>query len=210
MGVIGLIGDLLSNLDDEKVLAEVKKALDANTAPAKILAECQDAMVAIGNAFSAGTMFVSDLMMAGAIFEDISKLVLPKIKAAGTGKSGGKVVLGTVKDDVHNIGKDIVGNMLTASGFEVIDVGVDVPAENFVKAVKESGAKVLAMSCLLVSCYDSIKDTVDALKSAGLRDKVKVIIGGGPVDEHVVKYSGADAFGSDPQECIHLCEEAYA
>ncbi|AEF84032.1 methionine synthase [Treponema primitia ZAS-2] len=207
---MGVIKDSLSNLDDEKALAEVKKALDANTAPDKILGECQDAMVAIGNAFSAGTMFVSDLMMAGAIFEDISKLVLPKIKAAGTGKSGAKVVIGTVKNDIHNIGKDIVANMLTASGFDVIDVGVDVPAENFVKAVKDSGAKALAMSCLLVSCYDSIKDTVEALKKEGLRDKVKIIIGGGPVDDHVVKYSGADGFGLDPQACIHLCEEAYA
>jgi methylmalonyl-CoA mutase cobalamin-binding domain/chain len=206
---MGVIKDSLSSLDDEKALAEVKKALDANTAPDKILGECQDAMVAIGDAFSAGTMFVSDLMMAGAIFEDISKLVLPKIKAAGTGKSGAKVVIGTVKNDIHNIGKDIVANMLTASGFDVIDVGVDVPAENFVKAVKDSGTKVLAMSCLLVSCYDSIKDTVEVLKKEGLRDKVKIIIGGGPVDDHVVKYAGADAFGLDPQECIHLCEEAY-
>jgi methylmalonyl-CoA mutase cobalamin-binding domain/chain len=207
---MGVIKDSLSNLDDEKALAEAQKALDANTAPDKILRECQEAMVAIGDAFSAGTMFVSDLMMAGSIFEDISRLALPKIKAAGSGKSGGKVILGTVKNDIHNIGKDIVGNMLTASGFDVIDLGVDVPPENFVKAVKDSDAKVVAMSCLLVSCYDSIKDTVEALKKEGLRDKIRIIIGGGPVDEHVVKYAGADAFGLDPQACIHLCEEAYA
>jgi methanogenic corrinoid protein MtbC1 len=208
---MGTISDYLYNLDDEKVLAEVRKALDGGTPPAKILEECQGGMIAIGDAFASGAMFVSDLMMAGDIFEQISKLVLPKIKAAGTGKSAGnKVVIGTVKDDIHNIGKDIVSNMLAASGFDVIDIGVDVPAENFVKALKDSGAKVLAMSCLLVPCYDSIKATVEALKKEGLRSKVKVIIGGGPVDGNVVKYAGADAYGTGPQECIRLCEEAYA
>jgi len=202
---MGTISDCLYNLEDEKVLAEVRKALDGGTPPGKILEECQSGMIAIGDAFASGAMFVSDLMMAGDIFEQISKQVLPKIKAAGTG-----LFSGTVKDDIHNIGKDIVSNMLAASGFDVIDIGVDVPAENFVKALKDSGAKVLAMSCLLVPCYDSIKVTVEALKKEGLRSKVKVIIGGGPVDGNVVKYAGADAYGTGPQECIRLCEEAYA
>jgi methanogenic corrinoid protein MtbC1 len=87
---------------------------------------------------------------------------------------------------------------------------VDVPPENFVAALRDSKARVLAMSCILATCYDSIRDTVDALKKAGIRDRVAVIIGGGWVDEHVVKYSGADAFGANPQQCIRFCEEAYA
>ena len=206
---MGAIKDHLANLDDEKTLAEVQKALDGGVPPERILEECQAAMVAIGEAFSREEMFVSDLMMSGAIFEDISKLVLPRIKAAGTGKAAGKVVIGTVKDDIHNIGKDIVANMLAASGFDVIDVGVDVPADSFVNALQNSGAKVLAMSCLLVPCYDSIKRTVEAVTKAGLRDKVKIIIGGGPVDQHVVEYSGADAYGSGPQDCIRMCAEVY-
>lgn len=207
---MGKIKDLLVQLDDEKVIDEVNSSLSGGMTPEDVLQECQDGMVAIGDEFSDGKMFVSDLMMAAAIFESISTIVLPLLKASQDGSSAGKVVIGTVQNDIHNIGKDIVANLLTANGFEVIDMGVDVAPETFIQAVKDNGAKVLAMSCLLVSCYDSILNTINALKDAGMREGVKVIIGGGPVDDHVVKYAGADAFGKDPQETIHFCEEVYA
>jgi methylmalonyl-CoA mutase cobalamin-binding domain/chain len=155
-------------------------------------------------------MFVSDLMMAGSVFKDLSDLIMPSLSAGGPRESLGKVVLGTVKEDIHDLGKNIVASLLSASGFEVIDLGVDVAAADFVKAVKEHNTKVVALSCLLVSCYDSIKATVEALKEAGLRDQVKVLIGGGPVDEHVVVYAGADAFGPNAQAAIDYCKEAYA
>ncbi|GHV32862.1 5-methyltetrahydrofolate--homocysteine methyltransferase [Spirochaetia bacterium] len=207
---MGRIRDSLFKLEDEKVLAEVQKTLDAGIPPETVLEECKTAMVEFSEAFLQGKMFVSDLLISGVIFEDINNLVMPKIKAAAAGRNAGKVVIGTVKSDIHNIGKIMVSNLLAASGFEVIDVGVDVPPENFVAAVRDSNARVLALSCILATCYDSIRDTVDALKKAGLRDRVEVIIGGGWVDEHVVKYSGADAFGANPQQCIRFCEEAYA
>ncbi|MGE4353588.1 MAG: B12-binding domain-containing protein [Oscillospiraceae bacterium] len=200
------IKDLLVSFDDEALLKEVQQELDGGTDPAAIIDECQDAMVEIGNLFSAGKMFVSDLMMAGAMFKSVSELVLPHLKKGET-TSAGKVVLGTVKDDIHDIGKDIVHNMLTAGGFEVIDLGVDVPPESFVSALKESGAKVLALSCLLASCYSSILKTVQAVEAAGLRDSVKIIIGGGPIDQNVVAYSGADAMGGPAQDTVNYCRE---
>ena len=200
------IKDLLVNLDDEALLEEVQKQLDAGIDPATIIDDCRDAMIEIGELFSAGEMFVSDLMMAGAMFKSVSELVLPYL-TKGAVKNSGKVVLGTVKDDIHDIGKDIVHNMLAAGGFEVIDLGVDVPPEDFVAALKEHDAKVLALSCLLASCYSSILATVQAVAAASLRDKVKIIIGGGPIDQNVVAYSGADAMGGPVQETVNYCRE---
>jgi methanogenic corrinoid protein MtbC1 len=201
--------ELLASFDDDGLVAEVKAQLDAGTAPAAILADCQDAMVEIGNRFSAGELFVSDLMMAGMMFKQVSDLVLPLLTSS-VGESAGKVVLGTVKNDIHDLGKDIVNMILTAAGFEVIDLGVDVAPEAFVKALKDSGAKVLALSCLLVTCYESLKETVEAVGQAGLRDSVKIIIGGGPIDETVVAFSGADAMGVAAQDGVTFCKEVYA
>jgi methylmalonyl-CoA mutase cobalamin-binding domain/chain len=207
---MGQIKELLVELEDEQLTELVKKELEQGTRPEAILDECQEGLAEIGNRFSEGKMFVSDLMMAGSVFKDLSDLLMPHLGAGGPKESPGTVVLGTVKEDIHDLGKNIVASLLTASGFEVIDLGVDVAAEDFVKAVKEHNTKVVALSCLLVSCYDSIKATVEALKGAGLRDKVKVLIGGGPVDEHVVAYSGADAFGANAQAAVDYCKEAYA
>ncbi|MDR1249525.1 MAG: cobalamin-dependent protein [Treponema sp.] len=207
---MGKIKELLVELEDEQLTTLVKKELDGGTAPQAILEECQAGLTEIGNLFSEGKMFVSDLMMAGSVFKDLSGLIMPYLSASGPKESLGKVVLGTVKEDIHDLGKNIVASLLSASGFEVIDLGVDVGADEFVKAVKEHDSKVLALSCLLVSCYDSIKATVAALNGAGLSDKVKVLIGGGPVDEHVVVYSGADAFGASAQAAVEYCKEVYA
>jgi methylmalonyl-CoA mutase cobalamin-binding domain/chain len=203
---MGKIKELLVSFDEEALMAEVKKALNQGTSPMDVLTECQDALVEVGKQFSAGEMFVSDLMMSGELFKGVSALTVPLLKK-GDMPTAGKVILGTVKDDIHDIGKDIVHNMLTVNGFEVIDLGVDVTPEQFVTALKEHNAKVLALSCLLVSCYGSILATIDAIKAAGLRDKVKIIIGGGPVDENVVKYSGADAVGFAAQDAVNYSRE---
>jgi methylmalonyl-CoA mutase cobalamin-binding domain/chain len=207
---MGKIKELLVELEDEQLAALVKKELDQGTSPQLILDECQEGLTEIGARFSEGKMFVSDLMMAGSVFKDLSDIIMPRLSAGGPKESLGKVVLGTVKEDIHDLGKNIVASLLAASGFEVIDLGVDVPADEFVKAAKENDTKVVALSCLLVSCYDSIKATVEALKGAGLRDQVKVLIGGGPVDAHVVVYSGADAFGSSAQAAVDYCKGVYA
>lgn len=200
------ISELIANLEDEKVLVEVKKQLDSGVDPVEIFKECQEGMVLVGKKFEGGEFFVSDLMMSGAIFKQVSDLIIPLLKV-DAGSYQGKVVVGTVAGDIHDIGKDLVVAMLTAGNFHVLDVGVDVKPEAFVDALKDSGATVLGLSCLLTTAYDAIKDTIKAVEEAGLRDKVKIMIGGGPVDQGVVKYTGADAFGKNAQEAITLCKE---
>ncbi|NTW71521.1 MAG: cobalamin-binding protein [Eubacteriaceae bacterium] len=201
------IAQMISNLEDENVVAEVQKQLDSGVNPLDIFKECQAGMVEVGNKFSCGEYFVSDLMMAGAIFKEVGDLITPYLKGQG-GASAGKVVVGTVFGDIHDIGKDLVVAMLSAANFEVIDVGVDAKPEAFINALKENpDATVLGLSCLLTTCYDSLKETIDAVTEAGLREKVKIMIGGGPVDQGVVEYSGADRFGRDAQDAVTVCKE---
>ena len=201
------IRELMAALDDEALLEEVQRELESGIAPTDIINACQEGMSDIGDLFSTGEMFVSDLMMAGAICKEVSSIVKPYMKGDG-GKKLGKVIIGTVKDDIHDIGKDIVVTMLEASGFEVIDLGVDVPAADFVKALQDSpDCKVLGLSCLLASCYGSIKATVEAVRAAGLN--AKIIIGGGPIDRTVVDYSGADALGVAAQDTVNYSQEVY-
>lgn len=201
------ITTFLAELKMDELPQEVEKELTAGKDPKEILKECQNGMVIVGEKFANEEYYVSDLIMSGVLFKEVAALLEPYLQQDEVDFKG-KVVLGTVENDVHDIGKDIVGNMLKASGFEVVDLGVDVPPDKFVDALKESDAKVLALSCLLASCYDSILATVDAIKESGLRDKVKIVIGGGPVDETIVDYSGADAYGANAQDAVDLCEGA--
>lgn len=201
------IAQMLANLEDDNLMAEVQKQLYNGVSPLNILKECQVGMIEVGNKFSCGDFFVSDLMMSGAIFKEAGELIAPYLKGQ-SGESAGKVVVGTVSGDIHDIGKDLVVAMLSAANFEVIDVGVDVKPEVFLSALKENPeATVLGLSCLLTTCYDALKDTVDAVIEAGLRDSVKIMIGGGPVDQGVVEYCGADRFGKDAQDAVTVCKE---
>ncbi len=197
---------MIAKLEDENVMTEVKRQLEAGTDPVEIFGACQDGMVEVGKKFQAGEFFVSDLMMSGAIFKDVGDLIKPYLKSTEESKAE-KVVVGTVEGDIHDIGKDLVVAMLSAGNFDVIDVGVDVKPMVFVDALKKSGAKVLGLSCLLTTCYDAVKETVAAVAAAGLRDQVKIMIGGGPVDQGVVEYTGADAYGKDAQDAVKLCKE---
>lgn len=204
---MGAIAQMLANLEDEKLIAEVKKQLDEGAAPLAILKECQEGMVEVGNKFSAGEYFVSDLMMAGAIFNQVGEIVTPLL---GEEKSEtvGKVIMGTVQGDIHDIGKNLVVALLKGANMEVIDLGVDVKPEAFVEALKANpDAKVVGLSCLLTTCYDAMKETVEAIKKAGLRDKVKIMIGGGSLDQTVVDYTGADKFGMDAQAAVNIAKE---
>lgn len=201
-----VLTQLTADLEDEKVIAEVQRQLEAGIDPVEIFEACQEGMVEVGKRFQNGEYFVSDLMMAGAIFMNVNEIVTPFLKVEGASEAE-KVVIGTVQGDIHNIGKDLVVAMLKAGNFDVIDVGIDVAPETFVQALQDSGAKVLGLSCLLTTAYDSIKDTVAAVEAAGLRDKVKIMIGGGPVDQGVVEFTGADAFGTDAQDAVRLCKE---
>jgi methanogenic corrinoid protein MtbC1 len=196
----------VSDLNEEEVLSQIRRELDAGTDPMAILGDCRDGIVLVGEKYENGEYFISDLMMAGEIFKQVSKILGPAFKTAGAPRKE-VVVIGTVKGDIHEIGKNLVVSMLQAANYDVKDLGVDVAPQRFVEAVQETGAKVLALSGLLTLAYDSMKETVSALDSAGLRPMVKVMIGGGPITENVCKYSGADGWGTNPQAAVKYCNE---
>ncbi|MBI5446529.1 MAG: cobalamin B12-binding domain-containing protein [Deltaproteobacteria bacterium] len=196
----------LADLNEEEALRLVKEQLAGGTDPMAILRACQEGMALVGERFEKGEYFISDLMMAGEILKQASDVLKPLLKGAGE-PTGGRVVLGTVKGDIHDIGKDLVAGLLEASNFAVTDLGVDVPAERFVEALKETGATVLGLSGLLTMAFDSMRETVAAVEAAGLRSKVRVMIGGGPVDEKVCGFAKADAWGADAQAAVTLCKQ---
>ncbi|MFO7151874.1 MAG: cobalamin-dependent protein [Bacillota bacterium] len=191
---------------DEEAVEKARKYLDEGGEPQKLLEACRDAMGEIGARFEKGEYFLSELILGGEIFRQIMDFTLPKLKS-GAAKKIGKMVLGTVKEDVHNIGKDIFKVFAEASGFEVVDLGVDTPEEKFVEAVKEHKPDIVGMSCLITAGVTSMKKTVDKLKEAGLRDSVKIIIGGGRVDETVKEFTGADAWSDDAAKGVRLCKQ---
>lgn len=196
----------LADLEEAKVLELVQGGLDSGKDPMEILASCQEGMTSVGKLFETGVYFISDLVLAGEIFNQVTDLLRSRIKMNSVGAKG-KVVFGTVKGDIHNIGKDLVVSLIKAADYDVLDLGVDVPPEKFVDAVKETGATVVGLSGLLTIAFDSMKDTVDTLDAAGLRPKVKVMIGGGTISATVQQLTGADAWGKDALAAVSLCNQ---
>lgn len=196
------ISEAITNLEEEKVLKLVKEKLDAGEEPIKILEACRIGMTEIGKG-SGDTIFLTDLIMAGEIFNEAMELLMPKLVGAAT-ESLGKVVIGTVEGDIHNIGKDIAINFLKAEGFEVIDLGVDVPAQRFVDAIKEHNPPVVGMSGLLTLSIEPMKKAIETIASANLREKVKVIIGGERTDQNVCDYVGADDWVNDAIDGVKI------
>jgi methanogenic corrinoid protein MtbC1 len=194
-----------SDLEEEKAVRLVTERLEAGDDPMTILAGCQEGMMQVGKRFEKSEYFISDLMMAGEIFKAATAPLEARIATAGGSGTRGKIVFGTVKGDIHNIGKDIVVGLLRAGGFEVIDLGIDVPSEKFVEAVKQTGARIVGLSGLLTVAYGSMKETIRALDGAGL--KVRVMIGGGPMTSAVKEHVGADAFGTDAQAAVRFANQ---
>jgi len=174
--------------------------------PLTILDDCTGAMGEVGDRFERGDYFLPHLMMAGEVLKQISALVKAKIKGEIAVGDMGRVLMGTVEGDIHNIGKDIVSFLLDVNGFEVRDIGVDAAPEKFVEAIKDFQPQVVGMSGLLTLAYDSMKNTVQAITDAGLRDSVKIMIGGAPTSEKVREYAGADAHGKDAIAAIALAK----
>ncbi len=191
----------LAELEEDRVLEIVGRELEGGTEPLLILQACQAGMTEVGDRFEKKEYFVSDLMMSGEIFKQVSMILEPQLKSA-TQISCGAVVVGTVQGDIHDIGKDIVVNMLKSANLEVTDLGVDVPPARFVDALQETSASVLGLSGLLTLAFDSMQETVSAIETAGLRDKVRIMIGGGPVDGGVCAVVGADSWGADAQAAV--------
>jgi methanogenic corrinoid protein MtbC1 len=197
----------LADLKEKEALKIVEDRLNAGEEPLKILDDARKAMEIVGKRFASSEYFMPDLVYSGEILREITEMVKPKMSKAGEIKRVGKVVFGTVAGDIHDIGKDIVVFMLDVNGFEVYDLGVDVPAQKFVEKIKETGAPIVGLSGFLTLAFDSMKQTVDAIKAAGLRDKVKVMIGGGQISDEVRKYAGADAYGQDAMAGVSLAKK---
>lgn len=181
----------------------VKAALGAGESPKDLLEAMMTGLRTCGDHFETGEYFLPELMGAGEAFKAGMAVLAPKL-SSGDRVSQGTVVLGTVRGDVHDIGKNLVGFMLESSGFTVVDIGTDVSTERFVQAVREHKPKVLGMSALLTTTMLGMQDVIAELKRQGLRDGVKVIIGGGPVSKKYAEDIGADAYGNDAAQAVTL------
>jgi methanogenic corrinoid protein MtbC1 len=200
----------ISEIQEDEALRLVEETIKKGGDLEGILKDCQEAMNIVGSRYEKGEYFLPELIMSGEMLRKISELVKPKLGGGATGtaeKKKGKVLLGTVRGDIHDIGKDIVGFMLDVNGFEVHDLGVDVPEQKFVDAVKADKPQVVALSGFLTLAYDSMKSTVEALNKAGLRNNVKIMIGGGQITEMVKDYVKADAFGLDAVAAVRLAKQ---
>jgi trimethylamine corrinoid protein len=197
----------LADLKEDEALAIVREKLNAGADPMGILNDARHGMETVGTRFSKSEYFIPDLVYSGEILKKINEMVKPKMAKEGEVKRGGKVIIGTVAGDIHDIGKDIVVFMLDVSGFEVFDLGVDVPVQKFVDKIKETSAPIVGLSGFLTLAYDSMKQTIEAVKAAGLRDKTKIMIGGGQITEDIVKYTGADAYGKDAVAGVTLARK---
>jgi trimethylamine corrinoid protein len=196
----------ISDLQEDDAIKMTNDRLARGEDPQKVLAESRAGMEIVGKRFADGTYFLPELIYSGEIFKQISTIVKPKLTSTVSTKKHGKVIVGTVAGDIHDIGKDIVVFMLDVSGFEVYDIGIDVPPQKFVDKIKETGAPVVALSGFLTLAFDSMKETVDLIKAAGLRDKVKIMIGGGQIDDEIRKHCGADAYGRDAMTGVSLAK----
>ena len=199
----------IADLDKERVTTLVEDGLKNNVTAIEIVNELNTGLGMVGDRFTAGEYFLSELIYSSHIMKGVMERLEPMLGDAVTVESMHKVVIGTVKGDIHDIGKNIVAALLKGAGFEVIDLGVDVPAERFIASVSDSGAAVLGLSALLNFTIPEMKKIVDALVSAGIRDRVKVIIGGAPTDEQVREYTGADYYALDAPTGVKICREIF-
>jgi trimethylamine corrinoid protein len=196
----------ISEMQEEEAIKLVKEMLEAGTDAHAILDASREAMSIVGARYERKEYFLPELIIAGDLLKAIGALVKPRLKGAAGGKTSGKVLLGTVQGDIHDIGKDVVGFMLDVNNFEVKDIGVDVPVEVFVQNIKEFKPNVVGMSGFLTQAFDQMKKTVGAIKDAGLRGSVKIMIGGAIMDASVAEYVGADAYGADATAAVKLAK----
>ena len=199
--------DAIVNMKEDEAVSITNELIEGGEDPVKILAACREAVGVVGKRFEEGTYFLPELIMAGEMLSEISKIVKPKLQGAEESKKAGKVLIGTVEGDIHDIGKDIVTFMLDVNGFDVLDLGIDIPPAKFVEAIKDFQPEVVGLSGFLTLAFDSMVETVKAIKDAGLRDKVKIMIGGGQIDEVIKEYTGADAYGLDAIAAVNLTKE---
>jgi methanogenic corrinoid protein MtbC1 len=198
----------IAEMQETEAMQLAQAMLDANEDPQVVLDACREAMTIVGSRYEVGDYFLPHLIVAGDLLQEIGELVKPKLAAEQESEQPlGEIVIGTVAGDVHDIGKDIVAFMLEVNGFKVHDLGVDVSAEKFVEKINEVQPDILALSGFLTLAFDSMKETVQAITANGLRDNLKIMIGGAPMDESVTKYIGADNYGRDATAAVRMAKD---
>jgi 5-methyltetrahydrofolate--homocysteine methyltransferase len=200
--------ELIADMKEEEAIALAGEMLAAGYDPLTLLDHCRTAMEIVGQRFEAGEYFLPELMLAGEMLTQIGNEAKPLIKDSDAGASDsskGTVIIATVHGDLHDIGKNIVTFMLDINGYEVVDLGIDVPVDTIVDSIREHEPDVVGLSGFLTLAFDSMKDTIEAIESEGLRQGLKIMIGGGQVDDNVKNYTGADAFGLNAMDAVSLC-----
>ena len=195
------LAQAVGGLDMDGAVAAVQEKLAAGTEPMAILGELQDGMGIVGDRFEVGEYYLSELIFAGEIFKRASAPLQDAIAEAAE-HAVGTIVLGTVKNDIHEFGKNIAGTVLSSNGIRVVDLGVDVDPQSWVDAINESGATLVGMSALLTTVFDSMRESIATIERAGLRDKVTILVGGGPMTEEAAQYVGADHYCQTAQDGV--------
>ena len=196
------LAQAMIGLNQEQVKSQVQQLIDDGVSASEIVSYFNEGMVEIGDRFESGDCFIPELVIAGKIMEEAVAELKPMLVKEQPAKSNGCVVIGTVQHDIHNIGKDIVAMMLRGGGFEVVDLGVSVHPQRFVEAVQNNEAKLVALSVLLTTGYQSVSNTVSALKDAGIREQVNIILGGAAASEMLAEKTGCDSYGSTAIDAV--------
>ena len=205
----GRLIKFVSEIEEEQALALAQAMLAGGADPLRVLDLCRQAMEIVGKRFEQGEYFLPELILAGEVLDQIGALAKPLIRQVPGEEPAkrGRVLIGTVDGDLHDIGKNIVTFMLDINGFEVRDIGIDVPVAKFVEEIQAFQPQVVCLSGFLTLAFDSMKQTVEAIEAAGLRDHMKIQIGGGQIDATVSAYTGADGFGLNAMDAVHFCEK---
>ncbi len=207
---ISQLAQLVANLEEDAVLELVRQRLDAGDDPLQIINECNEGMREVGQRYEDGDYFVAGLIMSGEIFREVVELAQPLIvEQQATGRASGRVLVGTVAGDIHDIGKNIFGMLLTCHGFDVIDLGVDVPPDVFAAKAAEAKPDIIGLSGLITSSFETMKETIAILRAEFQKSEtqIPIIIGGSMVDKQIREYVGADYWMSDAMGGVRLCEE---
>ena len=197
----------IADMKEEEALRLVREMVEGGSEPMAILDAARKAMDLVGQRYEEGTYFLPELMLAGEMMNQITDLIKPEMAKLPEVERCGKVLIGTVAGDIHDIGKNVVSFMLDVNGFDVLDLGVDVSPQKFVEAIQGFEPQVVGLSGFLALAFDAMKETVEAIKAAGLRDKVKIMIGGGQINEDIREFTGADAYGKDAMAGVSLAKE---
>jgi 5-methyltetrahydrofolate--homocysteine methyltransferase len=199
--------EALANCREEEVRSIVREMIARGVPAAEIVAACNRGMAALGNRFESGDCFLPELMFGGMVMKSVLEELRPLLGAGEQLRHVGRVVMGTVQHDVHDIGKDIVVTMLRGVGFDVVDLGVDVPPERFVEAIRQHQPQVVGMSILLTTCYRSVTATVEAIRQASLRQQVRIMVGGAAASDLLREVSGCDFYGKTAIDGVNFAAQ---